>query len=73
MMDNMNMKEGGMHGNVCRCPHHKVVPLTIVLFGVTFLLSALGTISCETRNIIWPILVIIGGGTKLFSGSCKCC
>ena len=70
MMD--NMKEG-MHGNVCKCPHHKVVPLMIVLFGLTFFLSALGTITGETRNIIWPIVVIIAGGTKLFEGSCKCC
>jgi hypothetical protein len=73
MMDNMMGEKGMGKGMKCGCPHHKVVPLMVVLFGLTFLLRAMGTITPETAGMIWPIVVIIAGGTKLFSNSCKCC
>ena len=69
-MDNSMM---GMGSNKCPCPHHKVVPLMVLLFGVAFLLQALNVMSMSTVAIIWPILVIIAGGTKLFSNKCTCC
>lgn len=61
--------------NMCKCPHHKVVPILVILLGITFLLGNWGTIEWSTVNTIWPILVIIGGATKLSGkmGMCKCC
>jgi hypothetical protein len=62
-----------MQGGMCKCPHHKVIPVLIVLFGLTFLLGALGVISGNTVSIIWPSLIILGGLMKLTKGMCKCC
>lgn len=61
--------------NKCNCPHHKVIPLLIVLFGLTFLLGELGVLSSGAVSMIWPILVVVGGLMKLGekAGMCKCC
>lgn len=68
-MQNMG---GGMK-NMCKCPHHKVVPGLIILFGAVFLLGYWEVLSWNTVNTVWPILVIIGGFMKLTSNKCKCC
>jgi len=73
-MENMqNM--GGMNGgkNVCKCHHHKVVPVSIILIGIVFLLGTIGVLTMWAVNVIWPILLIVIGGTKLGSRMCKCC
>lgn len=72
-MENMQNMQGMK--NMCKCPHHKVVPVLVVLFGVTFLLGAWGTLSWSAVNVIWPILVILAGLIKIGenSGMCKCC
>lgn len=67
-----------MHGKenmeaACKCPHHNVIPTFIILFGVLFLLGALDVVSAEMVNIVWPILVILGGCMKMMGGRCKCC
>ncbi|OGZ70132.1 MAG: hypothetical protein A3F47_02200 [Candidatus Staskawiczbacteria bacterium RIFCSPHIGHO2_12_FULL_38_11] len=64
-----------MQNNVCKCPHHKVVPILVVLFGLTFLLGQWGIISWGAVNTIWPVLVILAGLMKIAdkSGMCKCC
>ena len=61
--------------NMCGCPHHKVTPLLVVLFGLTFLLGALGTLTPGFVNIAWPVIVILAGLMKWSekSGMCKCC
>jgi len=59
--------------NNCKCMHHKVMPMLIILFGLTFLLKELGTLSVGTANIVWPVIVIVMGCKKLMAGSCKCC
>ena len=64
---------GGGAMNVCRCPHHKMVPILVILFGALFLLGALDMVSAWTVSIGWPILVIVGGFTKLMKNKCKCC
>jgi hypothetical protein len=71
-MDNMQTMGGK---NVCKCPHHKVVPVLIVLLGLAFLLEAWGTLSASAVNIIWPVIVILIGLMKIgnSSGMCKCC
>ncbi len=63
-------KDGAM---MCKCPHHKVVPLMITLIGVVFLLGNMGTMSMQTVGIVWPVLVIVIGVMKLMKGACKCC
>ncbi len=60
-------------GGVCRCSHHKVIPGLVVLFGLTFLLGALGVFSAHAVSIIWPILVILAGLQKFGRDMCKCC
>jgi hypothetical protein len=58
-------------GPTCKCPHHKVVPILVILIGLDFLAGAVGVLSWTFVDITWPILVIIGGIVKL--GGCKCC
>ncbi|MFA4954937.1 MAG: DUF5668 domain-containing protein [Patescibacteria group bacterium] len=50
-----------------------MVPLFILLIGVTFLLQALDILSAGWAAIIWPSLLILIGLQKLFSRMCKCC
>ncbi|MES2203338.1 MAG: DUF5668 domain-containing protein [Patescibacteria group bacterium] len=63
------MQEGG----VCRCHHHKIIPLLIALFGLTFLLGNLDVLSAQTVNIIWPSLIILAGLSKIAGRMCGCC
>ena len=72
-MDANQMNQGGGLMNKCPCPHHKVVPALIVLFGLAFLLQACNILSADTVAITWPIIVIVGGFVKMFSHKCKCC
>lgn len=57
----------------CSCTHHSIIPVLIILFATTFLLGYQGIFDMMTVNIIWPILVGIGGITKLAGHNCKCC
>ena len=70
-----NNETKGSCGNCagCKCPHHKMIPLFIVIFGVLFLLNSQGMVADDTVGVVWPILVILGGLQKLFRGMCKCC
>ncbi len=68
MQDNMMCAPGG-----CKCPHHKMVPLGIVLIGLSFLLEAWGVVSQGFLNTAWPIILIVIGIMKMCGGSCKCC
>jgi hypothetical protein len=58
-------------GMTCKCPHHKIMPILVILFGLDFLLFATGTLSGMFVSVSWPILVIIAGCMKLFK--CGCC
>ena len=60
-------------GMSCMCPHHKVVPVAVVLIGLTFILGATQIITPYAVSLIWPTLLVIIGLTKMCSGSCKCC
>jgi hypothetical protein len=60
-------------GMTCKCPHHKMLPLLVVLFGLNFLLGTLSVITMRTESIIWPIIVIVAGLMKMSGGACKCC
>jgi hypothetical protein len=56
----------------CRCMHHKVMPVLIILFGLLFLLGYFNVFTAPFVAMSWPVLVIVAGLAKLFSGSCKC-
>lgn len=83
MKDGMGMKEGmkdGMCMNCdhdggchCKCPHHKIVPVLVVLFGALFWAGNWGWVSMATVQTWWPVLVTAAGATKLGSRCCKCC
>jgi hypothetical protein len=57
---------------VCDCPHHKFMPVLIILFGLVFLLQALDVLNASTSSMLWPIIVIVAGFAKLKGGMCKC-
>jgi len=72
-MENMQNMPNGK--NVCSCHHHKVIPVLIILFGLTFLLESRGVISSDFAMIAWPVIIMAGGVMKLMNNSkmCKCC
>jgi len=67
------MAEDMSQGMSCKCPHHRMVPILAFLLGLLFLLGALGYVAAHTVSIVWPILVMVGGLTKMSKGMCKCC
>ena len=62
-----------MMENKCGCPHHKIIPALVVLFGLLFLLQAVNVVSPELVAIVWPIIVLLAGLMKMAKGACKCC
>ena len=50
-----------------------LVLILLVLFGLAFLLETLNVLTSDAVSVIWPILVIVAGGSKLGEGRCKCC
>ncbi len=57
----------------CGCVHHKIVPALLVVFGSLFLLNNYGALADSTLMVMWPLVVIIAGVSKMFSGACSCC
>ncbi len=62
-----------MNGNMCKCPHHSMLPILVIAFGGVFLLGALNVMTPGAVNVFWPIIVIIAGVMKLMGKKCKCC
>lgn len=60
-------------GKMCRCTHHSVMPVLIVAFGLVFLLGAFDVLSAWAVSITWPVIVMIGGLTKMTARMCTCC
>lgn len=60
-------------GSVCECGHHNVIPILIILFATAFLLKYQGLLSADAVNVIWPILVGLGGVVKMTEHNCDCC
>ena len=56
---------------MCKCNHHKLVPACIALIGLVFLLGQWDILTASAVALIWPILLIVIGVTKLMK--CKCC
>jgi len=66
----MDMEQAGPK---CQCPHHKITPIFVVLFGLVFLLGTLDVLAARTVSIVWPIIVILVGLQKMFGSRCTCC
>jgi hypothetical protein len=58
---------------VCKCTHHKVVPTCIALIGLVILLGGMNIFTAGAVNIMWPLLLIVIGLTKMMGPGCKCC
>ncbi len=67
------MEQPMQGGKKCGCPHHRMVPVFVILFGLLFLFNVLGLVSAYAVAITWPIIVIATGLTKLTSSRCRCC
>ena len=67
------MENAQNHSEICECPHHKAIPILVVLLGLVFLLGAINVLTGKVVDIIWPILIIIAGGLKFSEAKCKCC
>lgn len=68
-----NIMSEGSKDCAAKCKCHKAGPLLFVLIGVAFLLGALGYVSQDTVDVVWPILLILLGLKKMCGGMCKCC
>ena len=72
-MDNHNEHgEHTAHGMACKCPHHKVIPILVIILGLEFLFAELNVLTWAFVNVTWPILIIIAGVVKLNSSNCNC-
>lgn len=60
-------------GMNCRCPHHMMGAIFVVLFGLTFLLQAMNVLSVGAVSYIWPSILILAGVSKMCAGMCSCC
>jgi len=69
-MHGMEKHEGSM---MCKCVHHKFVPVLIVVFALMFLLNALDFVSDRSLSIGWPVVVGLAGLLKMTEGRCSCC
>ncbi len=67
------MDKGMKGGETCRCSHHKVTPILVILFGLLFLGGNLEYIGMGFVGVVWPIMVIVVGGMKLMEKKCACC
>lgn len=64
----------GAHGACgCKCMHHKVPAILVVLFGLLFLLKAWGMLGMGFVDVAWPVLVVLLGLMSLTGRKCKCC
>ena len=59
--------------NICKCTHHKVVPMCIALIGLVILLGGINVLTSSFVDFAWPTLLIVIGLTKLIGPGCKCC
>lgn len=61
-----------MHGS-CKCMHHNLVGIAVLVIGAAFLLQTLGVLSASAVSYIWPIALVVAGGVKAFGNKCSCC
>lgn len=57
----------------CRCPHHSLSAIFLVLLALTLVLGNAGVIAEHTASMIWPIFLALIGLQMLVTRRCKCC
>ena len=57
----------------CNCPHHKAIPVFIILIALTFLAGEWDLLAPSSVAVVWPVLLGAIGVTKLMKGKCSCC
>ncbi len=61
------------NNKVCNHDHHSILPILVILFAISFLLQYQDVLAPGSVQIIWPILVGIGGMVMLIEDKCGCC
>ena len=56
----------------CKCHHHKVAPLLLVVLGLVFLWGSLGGLTLQKISVSFSVIVILVGLVKFVGGTCKC-
>lgn len=66
---------GTCQGNCgdCTCPHHRAIPVFIILIAAVLLLGQWEVLTESTVGIVWPILLGAIGVTKFMERNCSCC
>ena len=59
-------------GKACSCPHHKIMPIGLILIGLTFLAGQMNWVSAMFVAVTWPILLILIGIGKWMGEGCMC-
>lgn len=62
-----------MKSGMCPCPHHKMLPLLLVAFGLVFFLGNLNILTQAAVTMTWPVIVMAAGLMKMMQSKCKCC
>ncbi|MBI3442926.1 MAG: hypothetical protein HY007_04105 [Candidatus Sungbacteria bacterium] len=62
-----------MKSGMCGCMCHKMLSLLVAVFGLVFLLGNLSILTQGAVMVIWPVLVIAAGLTKMMKSKCTCC
>lgn len=57
----------------CKCPHHYLAGVWVLLIGLDVLLGHLGVLSAHVVGIIWPVCLMLLGLHGIVRRSCKCC
>lgn len=58
--------------DACKCPHHKLTDIVIILFGLALLSQLTGILSPVVVAFAIPVLIIAFGVIRLLSGHCRC-
>ena len=61
----------GMRG--CKCMHHNVKAVLVVLLGATIVAWGSGYLEFEMASVMAGGFIILTGLQKIFAGMCKCC
>jgi len=69
----MENHENDPQGKTCKCSHHMIKPVLLLIFGIDFFLGAIGVLTNGFVQITWPIIIIIIAIMMMTGKNCKCC
>ena len=62
-----------MSGKVCACPHHKMMPLAMIVAGLAVVGYAVNILTSMAVFLVLGIVLVVKGFMKLNTHKCKCC